>query len=96
MGLDGDIIAVVPAKEGNGGLTREEIMTMHDKNVQMGINNWNNFVGGISKIVHLAADLARRPMPNSSNDVAKVIPIPSPVSSNSQRQVGTAAADAAK
>jgi hypothetical protein len=88
LGLDGDIVELIPA-ENIDAQTRAEIMRIHDKNVETGINNWNNFVDGILKIVRIAADLADKRLPNSFGDAGKVITIPSSLSSISRRQPGS-------
>jgi hypothetical protein len=88
LGLDGDIVELIPG-ENIDAQTRTEIMRIHDKNVETGINNWNNFVDGMLKIVRIAADLAGIPLPNSFSDAGKVITIPSSISSISTRQPGS-------
>jgi hypothetical protein len=88
VGLDGDIVEIIPG-ENIDPQTRVEIMRIHDKNVETGIDNWNNFVDGILKIVRIAFDLADKALPNSFSDAGKIITIPSPGSSTPRRQVLT-------
>lgn len=90
VGLDGDIVGLIPG-ENIDPQSRAEIMKIHDKNVEMGINNWNHFIDGILKIVRIAADLAGHTLPNSFSDAGKVITIPSPGSSTPSRKLLTAA-----
>ena len=74
IGLDGDILEVIPP-ENVDAQKRAEIMQIHDKNVERGVNNWNNFVDGIIKIVRIAADLSGHSLPNSFNDAGKVVKV---------------------
>jgi len=75
IGLDGDIVEVIP-DDSVDAQKRGEVMQIHDKNVERGVNNWNNFVDGIVKIVRIAADLSGRSLPSSFNDAGKVVTIP--------------------
>lgn len=54
--IDGDHLVVLPG-EVPEGLKREDIMKIHNENVQTAISNWNNFLKGIGEIIRLVSDL---------------------------------------
>ena len=76
IGLDGDIVDVIP-DDSVDAQKRGEIMQRHDGNVERGVKNWNHFVEGIIKIVRIAADLSGRELPNSFNTAGQIVTIPS-------------------
>ena len=56
--LDGDIVIVVPTKDGQGVSVNQEILAIHKENTAIAVANWNNFMNMIMQVIRIIADLA--------------------------------------
>ncbi len=67
--IDGDILMLMPGSEGEPGNIRTEINTIHQQNVEVAVENWNNFMNTMLETLRIVTMLANPGLASSLKDI---------------------------
>ncbi len=67
--IDGDILMLIPGSKGEPANIREEITTTHRENVEVAVQNWNNFINTMLEALRIVTMLANPGLASSLKDI---------------------------
>jgi hypothetical protein len=67
--IDGGILMLIPGSKGEPANIREEITTTHRENVEVAVQNWNNFMNTMLEALRIVTMLANPGLASSLKDI---------------------------